>query len=145
MSTLCGELTHRPPNHYWVQHPTRKRYMPHEGDNIVAIIEDRQGDYYKAEIRSGALAYLPRLAFDGATKRNRPDLKRGIYSYIHAYLYAYLHTYMCSYIHVLIHTYAHTYTHTHTHIYTLTYTHTHTKLLYVQTYMDQKVLFFVQR
>lgn len=77
MSTLCGELTHRPPNHYWVQHPTRKRYMPHEGDNIVAIIEDRQGDYYKAEIRSGALAYLPRLAFDGATKRNRPDLKRG--------------------------------------------------------------------
>ena len=77
MATLCGELTFRFPNHYWVQHSTRKRYMPHVGDNIVAIIEDRQGDYYKAEIKSGAFAYLPRLAFDGATKRNRPELHRG--------------------------------------------------------------------
>ena len=77
MATLFGELTHRYPNHYWVQHSTRKRYMPHVGDNIVAIIEDRLGDYYKAEIRSGAFAYLPRLAFDGATKRNRPEFHRG--------------------------------------------------------------------
>ena len=77
MATLFGELTHRFPNHYWVQHSSRKRYMPHVGDSIVAIIEDRLGDYYKAEIRSGAFAYLPRLAFDGATKRNRPEFHRG--------------------------------------------------------------------
>ena len=77
MTTLCGELTHRYPNHYWVQHRTRKRYVPNVGDNVVAIIEDRLGDYYKAEIRSGTIAYLPRLAFDGATKRNRPELSRG--------------------------------------------------------------------
>ena len=37
----------------------------------------RMGEYYKVDIRSGSLALVNRLAFDGATKRNKPELQRG--------------------------------------------------------------------
>lgn len=44
---------------------------------MVGIIEDKTGDFYKVNIQSGAFALLSRVGFDGATKRNRPELKTG--------------------------------------------------------------------
>lgn len=41
------------------------------------MVEDKGGDFYKVNIFSGAPALLDRLAFDGATKRNKPELRRG--------------------------------------------------------------------
>lgn len=44
---------------------------------MVGVITDRGGDYYKVNIGSPAPALLSRLAFEGATKRNKPSLKAG--------------------------------------------------------------------
>jgi exosome complex component RRP40 len=43
----------------------------------VGVIEDKSGDFYRVNIRSGSLGSLSRLAFEGATKRNKPELKVG--------------------------------------------------------------------
>lgn len=54
-----------------------KLYFPKVGDQLVGVIEDKGGDFYKVNIFCGYIAMLPRLGFDGATKRNRPELNRG--------------------------------------------------------------------
>ena len=47
------------------------------GDQVVGIIEEKLSEYYRVNIFSGSAALLGRLAFEGATKRNKPELKRG--------------------------------------------------------------------
>lgn len=44
---------------------------------MVGVVTDRGGDNYKVNIGSPAPALLNRLAFEGATKRNKPTLKAG--------------------------------------------------------------------
>jgi exosome complex component RRP40 len=44
---------------------------------VVGVIEDRSADFYRVNIFSGSAALLPRTDFDGATKRNKPELRRG--------------------------------------------------------------------
>lgn len=41
------------------------------------MIEDKAGDFYKVNILSGTSCLLSRLGFEGATKRNKPELKVG--------------------------------------------------------------------
>ena len=53
------------------------QYSPRNGDQVVGIIEDRGGDFYRVNIFSGITTLLNRLSFDGATKRNKPELKPG--------------------------------------------------------------------
>jgi len=76
MAVLGGIFRYRPPNSYWIE-PQCKRYIPKLNDQIVGIIEDRGGDFYKINIFSGSIALLNRLAFEGATKRNKPEMKKG--------------------------------------------------------------------
>ena len=80
--TYFGELQYRAPNTYWVDSRNCKKYLPKIGDHILGIIEERSGEYYRVCINSGSYALLSRLSFDGATKRNKPELKPGdvIYS-----------------------------------------------------------------
>ncbi|CAE7250089.1 Exosc3 [Symbiodinium sp. CCMP2592] len=59
----------------------RKRYIPRKGDYIVGIIMSRSADFYKVEIRAPSPAFLPTLAWNGATKRNRPLLEIGMLVY----------------------------------------------------------------
>ena len=56
---------------------SRRRYLARAGDQVVGVVEERGGDFYLVNVFGGALALLPRLAFEGATKRNKPELKRG--------------------------------------------------------------------
>lgn len=58
---------------------SKKYYIPRVGDNVIGIIEDKGTDYYKLNIFSGvnSVALLGRLSFEGATKRNKPELKKG--------------------------------------------------------------------
>eukprot|EP00603_Paraphysomonas_imperforata_P013059 CAMPEP_0114459496 /NCGR_PEP_ID=MMETSP0104-20121206/5239_1 /TAXON_ID=37642 ORGANISM="Paraphysomonas imperforata, Strain PA2" /NCGR_SAMPLE_ID=MMETSP0104 /ASSEMBLY_ACC=CAM_ASM_000202 /LENGTH=209 /DNA_ID=CAMNT_0001632137 /DNA_START=168 /DNA_END=797 /DNA_ORIENTATION=- len=56
---------------------TRIIYVPKIGDQVVGIIEDKGGDFYKVNILSGSTALLNRLAFEGASKRNKPEYKVG--------------------------------------------------------------------
>lgn len=71
-----GILRHRAPCHYWVE-TSKTKYAPQLGDQVVGIVEDRGGDFYSVNIFSGSHCIMSRLAFEGATKRNKPELKRG--------------------------------------------------------------------
>eukprot|EP01041_Mallomonas_annulata_P006153 gene6153-12463_t len=74
--TSAGTLRYRPPVTYWIEN-SRKRYFPRTGDQVLGLIEDKGGDFYRVNIFSGSVALLNRLGFEGATKRNKPELKIG--------------------------------------------------------------------
>lgn len=74
--TTGGCLRYRAPVTYYVE-TNSKRYYPSTGDHVVAMIEERQGDFYRVNLLSGGSAVLHQLAFEGATKRNKPDLSKG--------------------------------------------------------------------
>ncbi|KAJ1446180.1 hypothetical protein M885DRAFT_547470 [Pelagophyceae sp. CCMP2097] len=54
-----------------------KRYSARAEDYVVGVIEDRGAEAYKVDIFANFSATLPALAFDGASKRNRPQLQIG--------------------------------------------------------------------
>ena len=75
--TLCFEA----PGSFWVE-THEKRYQPKVEDPVVGIIESRIGQSgYFVNVRGRCPAILPLLAFDGASKRNHPDLPEGTLIY----------------------------------------------------------------
>ena len=55
-----------------------KRYAPVEEDYVVGIVEDRGAEAYRVDLLGASVpGNLGALAFDGATKRNRPQLAIG--------------------------------------------------------------------
>ncbi len=80
-ATLAGRLVHRSTataNTYYVL-ANSKRYIPALNDRVICIVEDRIGDYYRVTLpaSSSGSALLHNCSFEGATKRNRPNLKNG--------------------------------------------------------------------
>lgn len=69
-------------NTHFVRH-NHKRYRPAVEDRVLGIVEERLGpdgnggDYYRVHINASHPALLSNLAFEGATKRNRPSLQPG--------------------------------------------------------------------
>lgn len=61
---------------YWVD-ANEKRYVPQRGDPVVGAVANKAGDYFKVDIGSSELASLHYLAFEGATKKNRPHVNVG--------------------------------------------------------------------
>lgn len=84
LCSTTGVLRYREPVSYWID-IDKKYYIPKNGDQVVGIIEDRGGDYYRVNIFSGSIALLSRLGFEGASKRNKPELKVGdlVYCKVH--------------------------------------------------------------
>lgn len=84
-ATLAGQLTHKASsNTYFVQAAADDgRYQPLLHDRVLGIVEDRMGsdgaggDLYRVQMGAGHTATLSSLAFEGATKRNKPSLKPG--------------------------------------------------------------------
>ena len=76
ISTYSGSLYSKRPNQFWIEH-NKNFYEPIVNDQIIGIVDDRGGDYYKVNIFATNVAILNRLSFDGATKRNKPELKKG--------------------------------------------------------------------
>ncbi|KJE97241.1 exosome component 3 [Capsaspora owczarzaki ATCC 30864] len=60
---------------------SQKRYVPAKDELVVGIITDRMGEAFKVDIGAAASASLSFLAFEGATKRNRPNLAIGALVY----------------------------------------------------------------
>ena len=56
-------------------HRAPPSYIPSVGDPVVGTITDRHPDTYTVDIGAPFRALLPALAFEGATRRNRPNLK----------------------------------------------------------------------
>ncbi|KAJ8953612.1 hypothetical protein NQ318_003036 [Aromia moschata] len=79
-NTLCvsqaGKLCFKEPNTYWVE-GKRQRYIPKKGDLVVGVVVKKAGDTLKIDIGSGELASLSLLAFEGATKKQKPDVQIG--------------------------------------------------------------------
>ncbi|GAX75523.1 hypothetical protein CEUSTIGMA_g2966.t1 [Chlamydomonas eustigma] len=55
----------------------QKRYIPCDGDAIIGYITERHAENFVVDINGPFSALLPQLSFEGATKRNRPNLKAG--------------------------------------------------------------------
>lgn len=74
--TTSGVLRKKARNVYWVD-SHRKRYVPVKGDTVVGVVVNRSGDTFRVDIGSSEQALLSYLAFEGATKKNRPDVQIG--------------------------------------------------------------------
>jgi len=75
-AVISGTINYKVPSYYWTE-SAHKRYNAHVGESVVGIVEDKMGDFYTLNIYSGCPCVMNRLAFDGATKRNKPELNRG--------------------------------------------------------------------
>lgn len=76
VATSVGVLNYRAKSHYWIE-SNRKRYYPKVNDQVVGIIKERGVDFYTINLFSGTSCILDRLKFEGATKRSKPELKKG--------------------------------------------------------------------
>ncbi|KAJ1995377.1 exosome non-catalytic core subunit rrp40 [Coemansia spiralis] len=65
---------------WWVV-SNKRRYVPAEGEPVVGVVVARHGEGYRVDIGSAQGALLPLLAFEGATKRNKPNLAVGTVVY----------------------------------------------------------------
>uniref|UniRef100_A0A8D0BN58 Exosome complex component RRP40 n=1 Tax=Salvator merianae TaxID=96440 RepID=A0A8D0BN58_SALMN len=83
--TKCGLLRYRGPagetgssagGTYWVD-SQQKRYVPVKGDHVIGIVTAKTGDIFKVDVGGSEQASLSYLAFEGATKRNRPNVQVG--------------------------------------------------------------------
>jgi exosome complex component RRP40 len=76
VAVKCGALGYRKPNRFFVRTACR-RYVPAIGEVVVGIVSDRNAEFYRVQLHATSTAILPVLAFDGATKRNKPNLAIG--------------------------------------------------------------------
>ncbi|XP_003940110.1 exosome complex component RRP40 isoform X1 [Saimiri boliviensis] len=81
--TKCGRLRHKEPGGggggggvYWVD-SQQKRYVPVKGDHVIGIVTAKSGDIFKVDVGGSEPASLSYLSFEGATKRNRPNVQVG--------------------------------------------------------------------
>ena len=51
------------------------QYVAAKDDSVIGVVTSKAGDVFRVDVGSSELAALSYLAFDGATKRNRPDVK----------------------------------------------------------------------
>ncbi|XP_069128295.1 exosome complex component RRP40-like [Argopecten irradians] len=75
-ATKPGILRYKEPNVYWID-SYQKRYIPVRGDTVLGIVTAKAGDIFRVDVGSSDQASLPYVAFEAATKRNRPDVKVG--------------------------------------------------------------------
>ncbi len=85
LATCAGRLEQRS-NTYYVKQNIQ-RYRPLQEDRVIGIVEDRVasdgsgGDIYRVNIGGPHPALLSNLSFEGATKRNKPNLVPGMLVY----------------------------------------------------------------
>ncbi|KAI4279827.1 MAG: hypothetical protein L6R38_004944 [Xanthoria sp. 2 TBL-2021] len=77
-TTLAGPLCiDRKKNAIWVENNSG-RYIPQTNDVIIATVHHSSTDWYHCSITPHTtFAQLPQLAFEGATKKTRPQLSSG--------------------------------------------------------------------
>lgn len=77
--TVCkaGILRMKLPNTFWVDNCYQKRYIPCRGDLVIGTVVQKSGDIFRVDIGASDTACLSYLAFENATKKNRPDVNVG--------------------------------------------------------------------
>lgn len=78
IATRAGSLENNPRKKVaWIDAP-RARYIPRVGDLVIAQVQRSSTDFYHLNLSSySPQAVLPQLAFEGASKKTRPQLKLG--------------------------------------------------------------------
>lgn len=76
LATRVGVLQQAKGAKLWVS-GRQTRYIPSTGDPVLGVITGKYSENYDVDIGAPFLALLPVLAFEGATRRNRPMLKEG--------------------------------------------------------------------
>lgn len=72
----AGTLKQKSGNTYYVD-TFQKRYIPSKGETVIGLVTQKSGDIFRVDIGAGETAALSYLAFEGATKKNRPDVNVG--------------------------------------------------------------------
>lgn len=67
-------------NMVWVNN-SQKMYLPRFEDVVVGTIIEKHGESYKIDIGTTHPAVLPSTAFEGATRRNKPNIQVGALMY----------------------------------------------------------------
>jgi len=70
-----------PPVHAWYVDGLQRRYVPVAGDRVIGQVTNRGMESYTVTLFAAHSATLPVLAFEGATRRNRPNLEIGALVY----------------------------------------------------------------
>lgn len=78
--TRPGRLRSTKHNKYWVE-GSQKRYVPNVEDGVIGVVTDLRFEEFSVDIAAASSASLPRLAFEGATRRNAPNLQVGAIVY----------------------------------------------------------------
>ncbi|KAJ2385032.1 exosome non-catalytic core subunit rrp40, partial [Coemansia sp. RSA 2559] len=80
-AVAAGVLHSSTDNNQWWVVGNKRRYVPSEGEPVVGVVVARHGEGYRVDIGSAHDALLPLLAFEGATRRNKPNLAIGAVVY----------------------------------------------------------------
>lgn len=76
VATKCGILKMRNNNLFWVD-CHQKRYVAVRGECVIGIVRSKGSLHVRVDLNSADLATLSLLAFEGANKRNKPNLNVG--------------------------------------------------------------------
>ncbi|PPR00453.1 hypothetical protein CVT24_004514 [Panaeolus cyanescens] len=77
IATRAGSLNHSANKSKWWIENNSRRYVPASQESVIGIVTQKVGEGYRVDIGSAHYASLDGLAFEGATKRNKPNLKVG--------------------------------------------------------------------
>ncbi|KAG0308352.1 exosome non-catalytic core subunit rrp40 [Dissophora globulifera] len=77
----AGVLKHASVGNRWWVESNQRRYVAAQGESVVGVVVTKNADNYKVDIGAAQQALLGVLAFEGASKRNRPDIKIGALVY----------------------------------------------------------------
>lgn len=59
--------------------PISVQYIPVKGESVIGIVMAKSGDIFKVDVGGSEQASLSYLAFEGATKRNRPNVQVNVH------------------------------------------------------------------
>lgn len=76
VATKAGVVDSAAKGKVWVR-GRQKRYAPAVGDAVLGLVLERHSENYAVHIGGPFPAQLPALAFEGATRRNKPNLQVG--------------------------------------------------------------------
>ncbi|PBK97712.1 hypothetical protein ARMGADRAFT_648964 [Armillaria gallica] len=75
ISTRAGTLHHSANESKWWVESNARRYVPAPQESVIGIVTQKAGEEFRVDIGSAHPASVDGLAFEGASKRNSPDLK----------------------------------------------------------------------
>lgn len=79
--TKAGLVTHEASRNKICLSNNQRRYVPALEDMVIGVVVERHADEYRVEINGTDTATLSALAFEGATKKNKPNLGIGALLY----------------------------------------------------------------